>query len=705
VNTSVVRVTIRQPKRTLAAALLLLAIGTSVAAISSPKLSSAMSDYDASGSDVYKAQQDFFHVTGINTEEGLVALVKISGGWPTREDSPVVVKHTIELLRRLPEVRAVTDYSSTGNRKMISRNGRITYVAAALGDIDQKPAVKELRRSIASDPILRDSVIVGGPTAANVDIAEVSTKDLGTAESVALPLMVIALLLVFRGVVAAMIPLSGALFSIVIAFIGIGAAMQYGPVSIFALNLMTALGLGLSIDFSLLIVTRFREELATGKDVAAAIERVMATAGRTVGFSATIVAAAMASLVLFPQPFLSSMGLAGASVAISAAIFALLVLPAILGILGGRVNALAPQSWQLATRVPQNSGWFRVARRAMQRPFVCAASVACLLVAISSAFLHVSFSGYDASILPDETDAGRVYATLASDFENGTVARVILVVAAGSDQADALSDYTRRLAEVPGVEYVSSAQQVSPLRWKVDVTAWAPALSDRARDTVHRLEHVHAPGPVEAIGETRRFDNLLTSVKGRLPFAVGLMGLLSMALVFGLTRSPVLAVKNVVMNLLTIGASFGILVIVFQWGWLGLGHVGTLEATSLIIAGVLASALSTDYGIFLLSRIKEERESGYPDNEAVAIGLGRIGPVVSAAAVLLFIPLSALMFSELAPLRQLGVGAALAVLIDATVIRGVLVPALMALLRRWNWPNQAPIRRRLTPVGEPTTIL
>jgi uncharacterized membrane protein YdfJ with MMPL/SSD domain len=190
---------------------------------------------------------------------------------------------------------------------------------------------------------------------------------------------------------------------------------------------------------------------------------------------------------------------------------------------------------------------------------------------------------------------------------------------------------------------------------------------------------------VDVIGQTASFDALLDSLGKRLPVVAGLMCLLSLILVCALLRSALLPLQNIVMNALSLSATFGALVIVFQWGWLGLGRVGSLEATSLIIVGVLTFGLSTDYGVFLLSRIREERGSVESDNEAVAVGLGRTGPVVSAAAALLFIPLFALTFSQLPPLRELGFGAALAVLIDATLVRGVLVPALMSRLQRWNW--------------------
>ncbi len=411
----------------------------------------------------------------------------------------------------------------------------------------------------------------------------------------------------------------------------------------------------------------------------------MATAGRTVAFSAATVAVSMSSLLLFPQPFLSSMGLAGTSVAVAAALFALVILPAALRLLGTKINALAPRSWHRRRSATERGRWYRLAHVVMRRPLLYAIAVTALLVALAGPFSKVTFSGYDASILPSDSASGRVFHKLRTGFDDATAASVTLAVTGHADLAPTIRGYTRALGAVRGVRGVAAPRQVGEDLWRIDVVLSGPALSDTSRQTLARLRAIPAPNPVGILGQTARFDALMNGLTDRLPLVAVLMALLSATLVFAMTRSPLLALKNIMMNLITIAATFGILILVFQWGWFGFDRIGSLEATSLIIVGVLVSALSTDYGVFLLSRIKEERDNGASDTEAVATGLERTGPVVSAAAALLFVPLFAIVLSRLAPLRELGLGAALAVLIDATLIRGILVPSLMALLGRWNW--------------------
>ncbi|MFG2518398.1 MMPL family transporter [Streptomyces sp. NPDC048527] len=694
---SLVTLAQRWPRRVLYFGGLLVVVGAALAAVVQPRLTASLGDYDDPGSPLVAAQERMLRATGADPEQGYVVLVRSKRRLDAEQPPPEVVTQTTRLLRARPEVAEVRDYASADDPSMISRDGRQTYVVASVGHVDEKKAVDALRSAVHADPLLRDSVVLGGPTVGNVETAEISTEDLGTAEMFAMPLLVIGLLLVFRGVVAAAIPLLGAVFCILTTFIGLGTAMLFMDVSVFAMNLVMALGMGLAVDFSLLVVSRFRQELDAGAPPRAAVERTVRTAGRTVLFSAATVTVSMACLAVFPQRFLYSMGLAGATVAVAAAFFALVILPALLVRLGPRVNALAPRRLRHRDSTVEQSRWYRIAQTVLRRPLVFAATVTVVLLAAGAPFLKATFSGYDAGVLPASSATGTVHAAM-DDFEDATVSPVTLSVGAGASAQDGMARYASTLRQVKGVEAVGAPRALPGGLWIVEAELADPPLSGEARHTLRALESVPAPGSVSALGETARFDSLLHSLRDRLPYVVGIMFALSALVLLLMTGSVVLALKNIVMNSLTIAASFGILVAVFQWGWLGVEANGSLEVTSLIIAGVLISALSTDYGVFLLDRIQEERAVGRTDAEAVAVGIGATGPVVSAAAALLFVPLVAMTTSQLQPIRELGLGAALAVLIDATVVRGALVPALMALLGRWNWAAPRPLRTLHTRV-------
>ncbi|GAB2812404.1 MMPL family transporter [Actinocorallia aurea] len=672
----------RRPRRGLALGALLLLLGLASAGVVYPRLTASLADYDDPGSPVVAAQESVREATGADPEQGYVVVVRSDSPLDAAAAPPPVVVKVRELLRERPEVTGVLDYTTAKDPSFISRDGRSTYLVAGVGEVTEKDAVAELREAVEADPELRDAVLLGGPTVANVETAEISTEDLGKAEGLAIPLLLIGLLIVFRGFVAAGVPLLGAVFTIVVTFAGLAAAMAFTSVSVFAMNLVTSLGMGLAIDFSLLMVTRFRLELAGGASPQDASGRTLATAGRTVLFSAALVASAMASLLVFPQKFIFSIGLAGVLVTLAAALFALLVLPSLLRLLGHRVNALAPKAWH-RNREATGARWYRLAHAVMRRPVLVALAVTAVLLAAGAPFTRVSFGGFDAAALPAESSSAQVFGALRQDFAHASSSPATLLVA--TDDGAAMAPYAQTLRGVPAVASVAPPAQLGDGLWKVDVRLADEPLTSEARDTVEALTALPAPGEVSAVGETARFAALLDSLKQRLPWALGILFALGWILLFAMTGSVILPLKTFVINVLSVCATFGILVPVFQWGWFGFERVGNLEVTTLILAGVLVFALATDYGVFLLHRIKEERDGGLPDREAVAVGLRRTGPVVSAAALLMFIPFIVLCMGRIAAVRELGLAAALTILIDATVIRGALVPALMALLGKWNW--------------------
>ena len=671
----------------------------------SSHLTSSLSDYDAPGSAVVLAQHQVQQATGTNPEEGYEVVVRTAA--PIAEPSalPARVATVVALLRARPEVKSVLDYANTGDPAMISKGGDFTVVVATVGAVQEKQAVTALERAIAAQPSLKGNSWLGGPTVADVQLAAVSSQDLGHAELYALPFLVLLLFFVFRGLRAAAVPLLGAVFAIAVTLGVMGLVMLVVPLSVFALNLVIALGLGLSVDFSLLVVSRFREELGRQGSVQAALATARQTAGHTVLFSSVTIAAAMATLAIFPERFVYSMGIAGAIVVLAAGAFALFVLPSLLAVFGPRVTAPARsrRSRPATTSAPEGSGrWYRIAALVMRRPLAWAATAVLVLVVLAAPFLHVSFTGADASTLPTSSSAGAAYELVQTKFAAFSEAPASLVVDAATATRQRLQAYADAAAAVPGVKAVSSFQHLGGPLWESNVALSSAPLSPAAQRSVEALESLQGPGRDAVIGQTSSFLSLENSLKSHLPTVLGLIVLIALVMLFAMTRSVLLPVMAVVMNIFTIGAAFGLLVWAFQWGHLrqllGFSAPGALQSTSLIIILAVVFGLSTDYGVFLLGRMKEEHDAGAAPGDAVARGLDRTGGIVSAAAVCLALAIGALVLSHLVFVKELGLGVAFAVVLDATIVRAVLVPALMRLLGRACWWSPGSVRRAPRPV-------
>jgi uncharacterized membrane protein YdfJ with MMPL/SSD domain len=468
---------------------------------------------------------------------------------------------------------------------------------------------------------------------------------------------------------------------------------------VFALNVVTGLGLGLAIDYSLFIVSRYREELARVGPGPEAIRRTLATAGRTVLFSSLTVAAALGSLLLFPQRFLYSMGIGGMMVAALAGAVALLVLPAVLALLGPRVNALAPRRLQRAAdadaRPAQSGPWYRLSRAVMRRPGTIVAASAALLIALGLPFLGVKFTAVDASVLPISASARQVDDALKRDFDVRRTTPITLV--AQTTPGPALDRYLRDVQSVEGIAAVTAPRPVADGLTVVDVIPAAGALSDSSQNTLRDVRRLDPPFSVLARGQTAALVDLKASLADHLPGSLAILIGATVLVLFLMTGSVVLPLKAILMNALGLSAAFGILVLVFQdgrlEGLLGYTSQGALEATQPVFLFAVAFGLSTDYGVFLLARIKEARDRGLPNDEAVAVGLERTGRVVTAAALLFCVAVGAFATSHIIFLKELGIGTALAVLIDATIVRALLVPSLMKLLGDWNWWAPRPLAR------------
>jgi RND superfamily putative drug exporter len=386
-------------------------------------------------------------------------------------------------------------------------------------------------------------------------------------------------------------------------------------------------------------------------------------------------------------------------VVLAAGGFALFVLPSLLTVFGERIAA---HTSSRRHALPAQDGarrtgrWYRIATVIMRRPALWALSAVLILVVLAAPFLHVSFTGADASALPASSSAGRAYELIQSKFTAFSEAPASVVVdGAGTTPAD-LASLATKVAAVPGVKAASAFERLGGSLWESNVALSSAPLSPAAQRTVNELQALHSPGQLTVVGQTASFLSLQSSLKSHLPLVLGLIVLIALVMLFAMTRSMVLPLMAVVMNVFTIGATFGLLVWAFQWGHLshllGFSGPGALQSTSLIIILAVVFGLSTDYGVFLLGRMKEEHDAGGTSDQAIALGLDHTGGIVSAAAVCLALAMGALVLSRLVFVKELGLGVAFAVILDATVVRAILVPAVMKLLGPVAWwsPRQAP---------------
>jgi len=619
-------------------------------------------------------------LTGREIAPGVLVLVSAPPG-------SAAVSSVATAVARQPDVAVVTAPPAGRRSPLVSTDGRSSVVAVTLHrGADSSDGVAQVEAALQG----RKDVTLGGADVANKEVGSQALSDLALAEALAFPLLAILALLIFRGV-AAFLPLAAGGLSVLSAFTVLRVVNTFLSLSVFALNLVIAVGLGLAVDYSLFLVWRFREELGRGADVHEAIETVMRSTGRTVLFSALTVAAAMASLTVFPQRFLVSMGLGGAIVALISAASALLMVPSLLVLLGPRIG-------KTKVAVDREGRWYRLARFVMRRPWLVAIATAGLLVIIASPSPSVRWSGIDATVLPTSQSARVVQDTLARDFPGLHGGQTIAtVVSAAPGARGAVERYAGRLRMLPGIASASDPALVGPDTWYISLTSPSDAISSAGQRAVAAVRATPAPGPVLVGGAAADFTDLRSSISHTVPLALGILVIVTVLVLWLMTGSVILPFKTLVMNLLTSAAATGILVFVFQdgrlTGPLAYTSQGGIEETDFLVLVAVVFALSTDYGVFLLSRIKEARDAGASDREAVAVGLERTGRLVTAASLMLAVAIGAFATSKVVFLKEVGVGATCAVLIDAFIVRALLVPSLMALLGRWNWWSPAPLAR------------
>jgi RND superfamily putative drug exporter len=599
------------------------------------------------------------------------------------------------LLRRDPDVATVAGYLTTGSPAFLSRDGRETYLAVGLRATDDK-ARQDAAARIAALVARAPHAAVGGPALAERQINAQVEHDLRAAELYAFPLLFLLSLLFFRSLVAALLPLVVGGLAILGALLVLRVAASVGSISIFALNVATGLGLGLAIDYSLFVINRYREEVARSGPGIDAIRRTLATAGRTVAFSSITVAGALASLLVFPQRFLYSMGIGGAAVALVAAAVALVVLPALLVLLGERIDALSPRG--LARRAardarPAGAGaWYRLARLSGRAPAWAAVVTAALLAVVAAPALGMRFTSPDAGALPASASARQVADALRAHFPPYRDTPITVAVTGSAESAGVVAGRAARLEHVAAV---TRPQPLSPGTYAVQVVSNSPPLSSASLRLVRELRAL--PGDGRVTGTSAHFLDLERSLERHLPYALLLIGAVTLIVLFAMTGSVLLPLEQLLMNALGLAATLGLLVTVFQHGRLQglLGYTGEggLDPSLLLLVCATVFGLSTDYGVFVVSRIKEARDNGASDEDAIALGLERTGRIVTSAALLFAVAFGAFLTSKIIVTKELGFGTAAAVLIDASIVRGLLVPALMHLLGRWSWWAPAPLRR------------
>ena len=609
-------------------------------------------------------------------------------------------------LAALPDVEDVTSYWSTGAPQLLSADRTQALITARIvaGESQVYTVTEEVREAI--DDLAGDlQVSLGGSAPANLEIVEESERDLLRAELLAIPITTIIMLIVFRSVVAALLPLVVSAVAVTGTAALLKGLSEVTLVSIFALNLTTALGLGMGVDFSLFTISRWREERAAGASNDEALRTTINRAGRSVLFSGMTTAATLAGLLLFDYPLLRSLAYAGFVVVALATVGALFALPATIALLGDRVDR-----FQVRRRPPQpgaveDGAWYRIARRVMARPLLTMGIVVGVLLLLGSPFLRAEFAVPDDRALPLSSESRQVADELRAGFDTSLFG----AMAAVSDRPiedDELDWYAAALSEVDGVAVVETATGVyqtgqrigdslDPARFESAAGAWLSIIPNlepislEAEQMVAEIRAIPGSGQFELGGESARLvDNkreLRSKLLPVLTWVVVVVGLL----LYRSFGSVLLPIKAILLNFLSLTAAFGAIVWIFQDGRLtsilSFTPTGLTDAQTPILILCIAFGLSMDYEVFLLSRIKEEYDRTGDSERAVAVGLQKTGGIITAAAVLMAVVFLSFASGRVAFIQLVGVGLALSIIADATLVRTFLVPAFMAVAGRWNW--------------------
>lgn len=658
-----------------------------------------------------------------------VVVVYSSAG--QRVEDPAFRQAVNQTITALPSssVKAAVTYYGTRSPGLVSTDGHATRVLLTLAGSsqDDKSTSWDAVKGRLSAPGLRTSV--GGQWAVFGDVNEQVSKDIARAESLSLPIVLLLSLIIFGSVVSALMPTLVGGIAVMGAFAAVRLVTGVTEVSVFSINVITLLGMGLAIDYALFVVSRFREELAGQPDesrssVAAAVARTMATAGRTVLFSGLIVAASLASLLLFPQNFLRSMGYGGVAAVIVAMAAALTVLPALLSVLGPRIEA-GRMPWRRGERAGRaafstaalhgtaddvvHGTWARVAHSVMRRPVVYLVAITVGLLALASPFTGARWGSVDERVLPASAPSRQAADLQAELFGGESASASIMVRGASAAQVNAYVADLRAIEGMRDVAVLATTSTGTPTATATASPAGGPltlvqatwagnSQSQASQSLLRQVRAVDVAGGTALVGgPTAQAVDLIGSIGDHLPWMALAVAAVMLVLLFVAFGSLVLPLKAIAMNALSIGASFGVVTWIFQdghlSGLLGFTSPGYLDVTQPILMLAILFGLSMDYEVFLLSRVREEWDRTADNTRAVAAGLQRSGRIITSAALLLAIVIGGFASSGIVFLKMIGVGMLVAVLLDATVVRALLVPATMRLLGRLNWYAPGPLAR------------
>jgi len=614
------------------------------------------------------------------------------------------VTHTLAALPH-SRVESYATYWSTGSRQFVSASGHQTYAVLELAgatDTARQTSYDAIKTGLSA-PGLRSQV--GGAVPTDETIDQQTTKSITRAEGLSFPILLILLLVIFGSLTAACLPLAIGALGILGSFTALRLLTMVTGVSVFSLNITTILGLGLGIDYGLFLVGRFREELHRQDSVEDAVARTLSTAGRTVLVSGVTVAIVLASLMLFPELFLRSMGYGGVATVLVDMLAALIVLPALLAVLGPKVNSLrVRRSVRRAPAADGSGRWYRLAHSVMRRPVLYAVPIVVILLGLGSPFLHVVWGGVDATALPASAAPRLVTEALNTDFPGNPTAPIEAIVQftgpiAGSPARSAgLAAYVTRLDRVRGISSALVTGSGGDIA-RVDMRYAPNPYSPQARAIAGQVRDVAPPAGARAYvgGQTAGLSDELSSLGRTLPWMALTVVLATFLLMFLAFGSLVLPLQAIVMNILSLGAMFGVVTWIFQdghlSGLLGFTPNGTISPTIPILMFAIMFGLSMDYEVFLISRIRERYDQTGDNTAAIASGLQRTGGVITSAALLLVIVIGLFSLSSISFIKMLGVGMIVALILDATLVRMLLVPATMRLLGDANWWAPGPLRR------------
>ncbi|ASO23171.1 RND superfamily putative drug exporter [Actinoalloteichus hoggarensis] len=622
-------------------------------------------------------------------------------------DDPEVAAAIMENLADLPseQVESAVSYWHTGMPQFVSDDGTVGLAVIGLvgEDDDEKlTAYEEIAEDLIVDEV---STQVAGGVVAEHAIGHRAEQDLIAAEIVSLPIVLLLLIVIFGGVVAASLPVVVGGLAVFGALGLLHLIALFTTVNVFAVNVASMLGLGLAIDYGLFVVGRFREEMDSGRGPAAAVRRSVATAGRTVAFSAVLLVIALSGLMLFPQEFLRSLAYGGMSAVALAALLSLTVLPALLGLLGHRVDKLS-LPWLVRRRQRSTGeGWRRLADGVMKRPGLIAVPIIAGLVLLGSPFLNAQFGMPDERVLPADDPARIATEALKADFPQmgGDGIQIVLQGDGAAPDEAAVGGYLAEVSEVASIDSVAptgASDEVIVLEAQVD----GDPFGDLANQAVRDIRALDAPADAEVLvgGITAANLDSLDATAEMLPWMALLLVGATLILIFLAFGSVLLPIKAVIMSILSLSATFGTLTWLFVDGH-GSGLLGVtpmpMEAGIIVLIAAIVFGLSTDYEVFLLSRMVEARAGGATTEEAVRTGLVRTGRVISAAALLLVVVTGAFAFSGIQMMRFIGVGMIIALILDATIVRMLLVPAVMKLFGDAVWWAPGSLRRLQERVG------